>query len=168
MVEHYIRHENMLTVTMILTDPIYWEEPFIRSATFELDANTRVLPEPCEPQVEIPRSPGEVPHYLPGANPYLTEFPKLYNLPMEAARGGANDDLSGVRQGAAHHLQGARQVHGVLLRRHHAGGDEQLAGGVPDGRPAASRPAPRWHAAPAARRSAAAVGLAQARRGPEP
>ena len=88
-VEHYIRHENMLTVTMILTDPIYWEEPFIRSATFELDANTRVIPEPCEPQVEIPRSPGEVPHYLPGANPYLTEFPKLYNLPDEAARGGA-------------------------------------------------------------------------------
>ena len=88
-VEHYIRHENMLTVTMILTDPIYWEEPFIRSATFELDANTRVLPEPCEPQVEIPRSPGEVPHYLPGTNPYLMEFPKLYNLPAEAARGGA-------------------------------------------------------------------------------
>ena len=48
-----------------------------------------MLPEPCEPQVEIPRSPGEVPHYLPGANPYLAEFPKLYNLPLEAARGGA-------------------------------------------------------------------------------
>jgi hypothetical protein len=89
MIEHYVRHENMLTVTMILTDPIYWEEPFIRSATFELDANTRVLPEPCEPQVEIPRAPGEVPHYLPGTNPYLEEFPKLYNLSQEAARGGA-------------------------------------------------------------------------------
>ena len=89
MVEHYARHENMLTVTMILTDPVYWEEPFIRSATFEIDANTRVLPEPCEPQVEIPRTPGEVPHYLPGANPYLAEFPKMFNLPAEAARGGA-------------------------------------------------------------------------------
>jgi hypothetical protein len=30
-----------------------------------------------------------VPHYLPGANPYLAEFPKLFNLPAEAARGGA-------------------------------------------------------------------------------
>ena len=89
MVEHYARHDNLLTVTMVLTDPVYWEEPFIRSATFELDANTRVLPEPCEPQVEIPRSPGEVPHYLPGANPYLSEFPKMFNLPAEAARGGA-------------------------------------------------------------------------------
>jgi hypothetical protein len=39
--------------------------------------------------VEIPRSPGEVPHYLPGENPYLTEFPKMYNLSSEAARGGA-------------------------------------------------------------------------------
>jgi hypothetical protein len=89
MVEHYVRHGNMLTVTMILTDPVYWEEPFIRSATFEIDPGTRVLPEPCEPQVEIPRAPGEVPHYLPGTNPYLAEFPKLYNLPAEAARGGA-------------------------------------------------------------------------------
>ena len=71
MTEHYVRHGNMLTVTMILEDPIYWEEPFIRSASFELDSGTRVLPEPCEPQVEIPRAAGEVPHYLPGANPYL-------------------------------------------------------------------------------------------------
>jgi hypothetical protein len=27
MVEHYIRHDNMLTVTMILTDPVYWRSP---------------------------------------------------------------------------------------------------------------------------------------------
>lgn len=89
MTEYYIRHGNMLTLTMILEDPVYFEEPFIRNATFELDANTRVLPEPCEPQVEIPRAAGEVPHYLPGANPYLNEFATMYNLPLEAARGGA-------------------------------------------------------------------------------
>ena len=111
MVEHYIRHENILTVTMILTDPIYWEEPFIRSATFELDANTRVLPEPCEPQVEIPRAAGEVPHYLPGANPYLTEFPNVQ--PADGSRARRRHDVSGIRQGAALHLQAARQVHGV-------------------------------------------------------
>jgi hypothetical protein len=89
MTEHFVRHGDLLTVTMILEDPIYWEEPFIRSATFQLDSGTRVLPEPCEPQVEIPRKAGEIPHYLPGENPYLTEFAKLFNLPMEAARGGA-------------------------------------------------------------------------------
>jgi len=89
MTEHYVRHGNLLTVTMILEDPIYWEEPFIRNATFELDPQTRVLPEPCEPQVEIPRSPGEIPHYLPGENPYLTEVAETFNLPLDAVRGGA-------------------------------------------------------------------------------
>lgn len=89
MSEHFIRHGNLLTVVMILEDPVYFEEPFIRSATFELDPMTRVLPEPCEPQVEIPREAGEVPHYLPGENPYLREFADMYNLPLEAARGGA-------------------------------------------------------------------------------
>jgi hypothetical protein len=87
--EYYVRHGNILTVTMILTDPVYFEEPFIRSASFELDPATRVLPEPCEPQVEIPRAAGEVPHYLPGTNPYLREFADLYKLPLEAVRGGA-------------------------------------------------------------------------------
>ena len=87
--EYYVRHGNILTVTMILEDPVYWEEPFIRNASFELDSGTRVLPEPCEPQVEIPRAVGEVPHYLPGANPYLREVADMYKLPLEAVRGGA-------------------------------------------------------------------------------
>jgi len=87
--EYYARHGDMLTITMILNDPIYYEEPFIRNATFELDPQTRVLPEPCEPQVEIPRAPGVVPHYLPGENPYLSEFAETFNLPLEAVRGGA-------------------------------------------------------------------------------
>jgi hypothetical protein len=89
MTEHYVRHGDMLTVTMILEDPVYWEEPFIRNATFVLDPNTRVLPEPCEPQVEVPRTPGEIPHYLPGTNPYLKEVATFTNLPLDAVRGGA-------------------------------------------------------------------------------
>ena len=88
----------MLTVTMILDDPIYWEEPFIRSASFELDADTRVLPEPCEPQVEIPRAAGEVPHYLPGANPYLTEVPEAVQPAARSRARRRGHDLSGVRQ----------------------------------------------------------------------
>jgi hypothetical protein len=89
MQEHYVRHGDLLTITMTLTDPVYFEEPFMRSATFQLDPGQRVLPEPCEPQVEIPRAAGDVPHYLPGTNPYLQEYADLYKLPMAAARGGA-------------------------------------------------------------------------------
>jgi len=87
--ETYVRHDNTLTITMILDDPIYLEEPFIRSASFVLDPSIRVLPEPCEPQVEITRKEGAVPHYLPGANPFLKEVSDWYKIPQEAVRGGA-------------------------------------------------------------------------------
>ena len=33
--------------------------------------------------------PGEIPHYLPGTNPYLDEFAIKWALPREAVRGGA-------------------------------------------------------------------------------
>jgi hypothetical protein len=89
MEEYYVRHGNTLTITMIVTDPVYFEEPFIRNASFNLDPNGRVLPEPCEPQVEIPREEGAVPHYLPGTNPFLNEVTKRYNIPLETVRGGA-------------------------------------------------------------------------------
>ena len=124
MTEYYVRHGDLLTITMILDDPIYYEEPFIRNATFELDPQTRVLPEPCEPQVEIPRTPGEVPHYLPGENPYLT---RVRGAVQPAARGRSRrrrDDVSGVREEAESDLQAAGEVHGLLLRRHRAHGAE--------------------------------------------
>ena len=44
---------------------------------------------PCESVEEVVRAEGAVPHYLPGTNPFLTEFAKKYTLPQEAARGGA-------------------------------------------------------------------------------
>ena len=87
--ETFVRHDNTLTITMILEDPIYFEEPFIRSASFVLDPAVRVLPEPCEPQVEIQRKEGDVPHYLPGTNPFLKELSDLYKVPYEGVRGGA-------------------------------------------------------------------------------
>jgi hypothetical protein len=89
MTEHFVRHGNTLTVTIIVDDPVYLEEPFIRNASWQLDPNRRVLPEPCEPQVEIQRPEGAVPHYLPGTNPFLGEVTRKYNIPAETARGGA-------------------------------------------------------------------------------
>jgi hypothetical protein len=87
--ETYVRHDNTLTITMILDDPIYFDEPFVRSASFVLDPAVRVLPEPCEPQVEITRKEGDIPHYLPGTNPFLKELSDLYKVPYDAVRGGA-------------------------------------------------------------------------------
>jgi len=47
---------------MIVEDPVYIDEPFIRSASWQLDPNGRVLPEPCEPQAEIERREGNAPN----------------------------------------------------------------------------------------------------------
>ena len=89
MTEAFVLHDNILTITMIVEDPVYLEAPFIRNASFEYNPAGRVLPEPCEPQAEFDREPGEVPHYLPGTNPFLTEPTRLFGMPAEAARGGA-------------------------------------------------------------------------------
>jgi hypothetical protein len=87
--EYIVRHGDRLTITMILYDPVYLEEPYLRSQTWVLDPATVVVPEPCEPAVEVARPAGEVPHYLPGTNPNLTEMADRYGLPPDAVRGGA-------------------------------------------------------------------------------
>ena len=90
LVEHFIRHGNILTHVSIVTDPNYLTEPLIKSQDFN-----QVIPEgqnwlyPCDPVVEIERPRGAVPHYLPGENPFLHEFADKFKIPLEAALGGA-------------------------------------------------------------------------------
>ena len=38
---------------------------------------------------EVDRDSHKVPHFLPGTNPYMTEFAIRQGLPIEATRGGA-------------------------------------------------------------------------------
>jgi hypothetical protein len=38
---------------------------------------------------EVVQAEGYVPHYLPGRNPYLSEFAESHDLPLEATQGGA-------------------------------------------------------------------------------
>jgi len=87
--EHWVRHGNILTATVIVEDPVYLTEPYIRSSNWVLDPQQMVLSTPCEPVVEVARKPGAVPHYLPGTNPFINEETDLYKIPLEAVRGGA-------------------------------------------------------------------------------
>src|SRR5207247_7878599 len=98
--EYIVRNGDVLTVTMVLYDPIYLEEPFIRTKTYVSDPNMRVTFPTCEPAVEVPRLTSEVPHYLPGANPHLTEAADALGLPLEAVRGGA--DRKSTRLNSSH------------------------------------------------------------------
>jgi hypothetical protein len=88
-IQHFIRHENHLTVVTIVNDPVYLTEPFIRTTDYVLDLNRVMAPFPCEAVVEVERPHGTVPHHLPGMNAFLSEFPAHSGVPAEAARGGA-------------------------------------------------------------------------------
>ena len=92
LVEHFIRHDNYMTHVSIVTDPVYLTEPLIRTSDFVMATRD---PEswlwPCEYVDEIRSRPkGEVPHYLPGENPFLSEFATQHGIPLEAALGGAD------------------------------------------------------------------------------
>ena len=93
MTERFIRHGDLLTHVYIIEDPVYLSEPLVKTNGFRLTAQVALAPYPCKEVVEVPREPGEVPHYLPGENPYTTEFARKQNLPIEATRGGAETAL---------------------------------------------------------------------------
>jgi glyoxylase-like metal-dependent hydrolase (beta-lactamase superfamily II) len=89
LVEHWIRHGDFLTLVSIINDPVYLSEPFVRTTNWVLSLQQSIDPYPCEVAEEIERPEGAVPHHLPGTNAFLTEFPKRFNLPELATRGGA-------------------------------------------------------------------------------
>jgi hypothetical protein len=89
--EHLARHGAYLTLTRIVDDPIYLEEPFVASSSWVFDPMLRVVAPPAG--VIIEEVPGQsrafVPHYLPGANDALPEFASRVGLPFAATRGGS-------------------------------------------------------------------------------
>ena len=88
--EHLVRHGDYLTWIVVIDDPVYLTEPFIRTTNFVWDPHQLIAPYPCEIVVEVDRPQGAVPHHLPGTNTFLDEFPAKYGIPAEAARGGAD------------------------------------------------------------------------------
>ncbi|NOT45689.1 MAG: hypothetical protein HOP14_13890 [Acidobacteria bacterium] len=91
--EHFVRHEDVLTHVSMIEDPVYLTEPLIKTNGFEWLPNGRMEPYPCRPADEVPREAGDVPHHLPGNNPYEREFAARHGLPVEAAAGGAETAL---------------------------------------------------------------------------
>ena len=87
--EFLFLHGDYLTWTMMVDDPAYLTEPVVRNASFIRNPGQQVPSNPCVPIVEEDRPEGQIPHYLPGMNPYLTEYAARRELPLEASRGGA-------------------------------------------------------------------------------
>jgi cyclase len=87
--EHWIRNGDLLTVMTIINDPVYLTEPFVRTTDYELDLRQQVPPYPCGVVQEVDRKKGDIPSFLPGTNPYTTEFATRHKLPVDTTRGGA-------------------------------------------------------------------------------
>jgi glyoxylase-like metal-dependent hydrolase (beta-lactamase superfamily II) len=91
MTERFIRHGNHLMVVTIVDDPIYLDEPFIRTTNWILNPDQEVRRTQFDVVDEVAvRRRGEVPHHLPGsaeATRKLTEFASKYKLPADATRG---------------------------------------------------------------------------------
>jgi hypothetical protein len=90
LLEHFIRHGNLLTHVSIVTDPVYLAEPWIKTQSYDLAANSQGnWLWPCEYVDELPGTPRtSVFSYPHGENPFETEFAAKHQVPMEATLGG--------------------------------------------------------------------------------
>src|SRR5688572_589622 len=90
MTEFYARHGDILTIAIMVDDPVYLTETFTRTATFKWDPTMTVGPaRPFEIAEELPSlQKGQVPAYPLGT--IHTEYAKNHNLPLEASFGGAH------------------------------------------------------------------------------
>jgi glyoxylase-like metal-dependent hydrolase (beta-lactamase superfamily II) len=94
MTEHFIRHGDDLTLIHIVDDPVYLTEPFIRTTNYVLSLNGQAsffgICGPAQIADEIAgKAKDYVPHFLPGTNTQLKEFPAAVGMPPDLARGGA-------------------------------------------------------------------------------
>jgi len=89
-IEHYIRHGNVMTHISVTEDPIYLAEPLIKSEDFNYNENPNAFNPfyPCEYVEEGERVPGEVPSYFHGENPWVSEYAADHELPQEVTLGG--------------------------------------------------------------------------------
>jgi len=110
MTEYFLRHDDYLTVVTAVDDPVYLDEPFVRSTDFRANtqANARLnefggfvnggdsegfgasdVFFKCAPADEVALPRGVVPSFMPGANHDLDMFAKRHSVPLEAALGGS-------------------------------------------------------------------------------
>jgi len=94
MKEYIDRHGDYLVITMILTDPVWLEEPFIQTTNYALDTHTALTYYPCTVSEENIST--AVPHFLPGTTEQLKDAAGW--IPPIAARGGAESTYPDYRE----------------------------------------------------------------------
>ena len=88
LVEFFVRHGDRLTHTVVVTDPVYLEEPLVTTTDFyrqPTDHQNWLFP--CDDGEQVlGRAPDDVPSYLFGQNPFVKE----YRTEVQARGGGTS------------------------------------------------------------------------------
>ncbi len=86
--EYWQRNGSMLLLTSIIEDPIYYEEPVVKTTNWEAE-DVKLQRTTCGPAQVGDETPGQtsdtVPHFLPGKNDQIQEFVTQRHVPLEAA-----------------------------------------------------------------------------------
>jgi glyoxylase-like metal-dependent hydrolase (beta-lactamase superfamily II) len=92
MTEYLTRHDEILTITTVVDDPVYLDEPYVQSTTYVYDPSGSVAMETCNASAFAENGGTDrhhVPHFLPGQNTAWKEWLKSEPwVPEAAARGG--------------------------------------------------------------------------------
>jgi glyoxylase-like metal-dependent hydrolase (beta-lactamase superfamily II) len=92
MTEFITRHDEILTITTVVDDPVYMDEPYVESTTYVADLTSVTQNETCSASAFAENGGTDrhwVPHFLPGQNSALGEWLKREpSVPEAAARGG--------------------------------------------------------------------------------
>jgi glyoxylase-like metal-dependent hydrolase (beta-lactamase superfamily II) len=92
MTEYLTRHDEILTITTVVDDPVYLDEPYVQSTTYVYDPSGSVAMETCNASAFAENGGTDrhhVPHFLPGQNTAWKEWLKNEPwVPEAAARGG--------------------------------------------------------------------------------
>ena len=90
MTSRFMRHDDILTVLVVIEDSVYLEEPWVLSKSFELSAvPVSPIGPPCVSGFEGISLEASVPHYLPEENPFVDELTERYGIPREGVLGGS-------------------------------------------------------------------------------
>jgi glyoxylase-like metal-dependent hydrolase (beta-lactamase superfamily II) len=92
MTEFIARHDEILTITTVVDDPVYMDEPYVQSTTYVYDPASTTAMETCNGSAFAENGGTDrhyVPHFLPGQNAALTEWLAAEDwVPVEPTRGG--------------------------------------------------------------------------------
>jgi hypothetical protein len=92
MTEFLTRHGDILTITTVVDDPVYQDEPYVQSTTYVYDPAATTAMETCNASSFAENGGSDrhwVPHFLPGQNTALTEWLKAEDwVPEAPTRGG--------------------------------------------------------------------------------